>query len=404
MVKVRYSSAKVRCSCAKARCSCAEVRCSSVEVRCSRSEVRCSRAKVRFTGVSAMLCSTVRSHIAFSRYGSALLLAAAIIVGRAPLAQSPAPLLIKEQGSFFVGGHDVQSSTLSATATRKPSGTVTVDQVYVHYQIPARTAGPSITLIHGCCLTGKTWETTPDGRMGWDEYFLRQGHAVYVIDQASRGRSASNPSAINSVKTGKTAIEQLPPVSFVSHEEAWEVFRFGPAYPKVFPGMRFPLDAQAEFWKQMVPDWVEALPTPNPTVPALSELARRVNGTILMSHSQSGIYPFQAAALSTKGIAGIVAIEPAACPPATGDLKPYVAVPILVMFGDFVGQSERWAPRLTLCRAFVQATNAAGGHAEVVVLPDVGFHGNSHMLMQDTNSLQVADWLLSWIGRNVHGR
>jgi hypothetical protein len=27
--------------------------------------------------------------------------------------------------------------------------------------------------------------------------------------------------------------------------------------------------------------------------------------------------------------------------------------------------------------------------------------GNSHMLMQDKNSLEVADWLLAWIDRNI---
>jgi hypothetical protein len=44
--------------------------------------------------------------------------------------------------------------------------------------------------------------------------------------------------------------------------------------------MKFPLDAQQEFWKQMVPDWLAALPTPNPTVPALSELAKKLGGTV----------------------------------------------------------------------------------------------------------------------------
>jgi hypothetical protein len=29
--------------------------------------------------------------------------------------------------------------------------------------------------------------------------------------------------------------------------------------------------------------------------------------------------------------------------------------------------------------------------------------GNSHMLMQDTNSHQIADWLLAWIDRHVPG-
>ena len=43
------------------------------------------------------------------------------------------------------------------------------------------------------------------------------------------------------------------------------------------------------------------------------------------------------------------------------------------------------------------ARKAAGGKVEVVALPDVGFHGNSHMLMEDRNSLDVARWLLKWI-------
>lgn len=333
----------------------------------------------------------------------AVIFAAPLWAGQESASKVP-PLRVEKQGSFFVGGHDLHSDTLSSTATRTPSGTITVDQVYVRYQIPVGATGRPITFIHGCCLTGKTWETTPDGRMGWDEYFVRKGHGVYVIDQASRGRSAANPSAINRAKLGKTTSDQLPPVYAVSHEEAWTIFRFGPEYPKTFPGLQFPLDAQAEFWKQMVPDWIESLPTPNPTVPALSELAQRLHGTVLVSHSQSGIYPFQTAALSTAGIVGIVSIEPAACPAVSEDMRPYTKMPILVLFGDYVDLSPRWSPRLKACKEFVQAANKSGGHAEVVLLPDVGFHGNSHMLMQDKNSLEVADWLSAWIDRRVEQR
>jgi hypothetical protein len=168
--------------------------------------------------------------------------------------------------------------------------------------------------------------------------------------------------------------------------------------------MKFPLEAQAEFWKQMVPDWIASLPTPNPTVPALSELAIRLNGTVLVSHSQSGIYPFQAAAINTKGIAGIVSIEPAACPAANEDMQPYTKMPVLVLFGDYVELSPRWAPRLKACKEFVQAANKAGGQVELIALPDIGYHGNSHMLMQDRNSLEIADWLLAWMDHRIAQR
>ncbi|MGT2478679.1 esterase [Methylobacterium oryzae CBMB20] len=330
-----------------------------------------------------------------------------LIAGGSARAAEPAagPLTIAEQGSFFVGGRDVQSDTLSTLPAYAPSGTISVDQIYVRYQIPVNSRRPPLALIHGCCLTGKTWETTPDGRMGWDEYFVRRGFPTYVIDQAWRGRSAASPAQINAVKMGRTDPNALPPVFSAGREPAWAIFRFGPEYPKVFPGMQFPLEAQGEFWKQMVPDWSAALPVPNPTVPALSELAKRLKGAVLISHSQSGIYPFQTAALDRSGLRAIVAIEPAACPdPAKDDLAPYKDLPILVLFGDYVDASPRWAPRLKQCRSFVAAANAAGGKAELILLPEIGIHGNSHMLMQDKNSLDIADWLVGWIDKRAPGK
>ncbi len=311
------------------------------------------------------------------------------------------PLMIAKQGSFFVGGRDAYSENLSTLPIYAAKGTITLDQMYVHYQVPVNARQVPITLIHGCCLTGTTWETTPDGRMGWDEFFVRQGHPTYLIDQVARGRSAANATAFNAAKTGAGAPAALPTVFAAGHEGAWAIFRFGSEFPKVHPGMQFPLEAQGEFWKQMVPDWSASLPSPNPTVPALSQLAMRLQGTVLMSHSQSGIYPFQAAALTPQGIAAIVAIEPADCPAPDGDLKPYLGMPILVLFGDYVDLAPRWAPRLKKCRAFVAAANQAGGRAEIIVLPERGIKGNSHMIMQDRNSLQVAALLDTWLREHV---
>jgi pimeloyl-ACP methyl ester carboxylesterase len=165
--------------------------------------------------------------------------------------------------------------------------------------------------------------------------------------------------------------------------------------------VQFPLEAQGEFWKQMVPDWLNALPTPNPTVPALSQLAQRLNGAVLISHSQSGIYPFQTAALDRRGVSGIVAIEPGACPAAASDMRPFEGMPILVLWGDYVELAPRWAPRLKLCREFVEAANKAGAKAELVMLADIGMPGSSHMLMQDRHSLKIGAWLAGWLDRHI---
>ena len=312
-----------------------------------------------------------------------------------------APLTIAKQGSFFVGGRDLQSDTLSSLPAYAKTGTITVDQMYTRYQIPASAKDVSLVLIHGCCLTGKTWESTPDGRMGWDEYFVRRGYPTYVIDQSGRGCSAVNATAMNATKLGQATAEQLPVVFAASHESAWVIFRFGPQYPKLFEGQQFPVASQKALWQQMVPDWLNAMPTPNPTVPALSQLSKQLKKTVLMSHSQSGIYPFQTASLDTTGIAGIVSIEPGACPAATGNLTPYTKMPVMVLFGDYVELAPRWAPRLVACREFVKKVNEAGGRAELLVLPEIGIRGNTHMLMQDLNSIQIADLLGSWIEQRV---
>jgi len=334
-----------------------------------------------------------------------LMQAAVVAVGAltgVSVAAGHGPLTIDAQGSFFVGGHDVKSDVLSTIPNFAPEGTISVDQVYVHYQIPSgsRKAIP-LVLVHGCCLTAKSWETTPDGRMGWDEFFLREGHPVYLIDQAWRGRSGGSPVPINEVKIGNARPDTLPAYISAGRESAWEIFRFGPKYPTAFPNMAFPLQAQSEFWKQMVPDWSYSMGTPNPTVPALSELARKIGRAVIISHSQSGIYPFQTAEMDPTGIAGIVSIEPGSCPRPDVDMRPLKGIPTLILFGDFVQLSTAWTRRLDDCKAFVKAASAAGVPVELVQLPDVGIHGNSHMMMLDSNSLVVAGWLNRWIANKV---
>jgi hypothetical protein len=44
---------------------------------------------------------------------------------------------------------------------------------------------------------------------------------------------------------------------------------------------------------------------------------------------------------------------------------------------------------------------AGGGDAQMMSLPAMGINGNSHMLMQDKNNLQLADLILAWIDSHV---
>ena len=93
------------------------------------------------------------------------------------------PLVLKAQGSFFVGGEKVEQTKVEL-GDLGPGGHITVNQMYVRYMVPQGGDGNvPVVMVHGATLTGKSWETTPDGRMGWDEYFVRKGHPVYVPDQ-----------------------------------------------------------------------------------------------------------------------------------------------------------------------------------------------------------------------------
>jgi hypothetical protein len=47
--------------------------------------------------------------------------------------------------------------------------------------------------------------------------------------------------------------------------------------------------------------------------------------------------------------------------------------------------------------AFGEEVRKAGGKVDVVDLPEHGFKGNSHMIMMDRNSGQVADLIQKWL-------
>src|SRR6266540_3612098 len=84
------------------------------------------------------------------------------------------PLVLKAQGSFYVGGRTVQTDALTGDPTGglfpPNQGSITVDQMYVQFQIPEGGGHHlPVVMVHGGTLTGKTYETTPDGRMGWGE-------------------------------------------------------------------------------------------------------------------------------------------------------------------------------------------------------------------------------------------
>jgi hypothetical protein len=336
------------------------------------------------------------------------LIATAILAAAVLTAANNKPLVLSEQGSFFVGGET--KSVPNAPPNTEPAD-VTINQMYVQFQKPVNPAQHvPVVMVHGCCLSSKTWETTPDGRMGWSEYFVRKNRSVYLADQVSRARSGFDASIINSVKAGATPPSQLPNVLMASHQTSWTLFRFGPTFNTAFPDEQFPVAAADELYKQMIPDVNALLPTPNPTFKNMAALAVQLKGAVLIGHSESGFFPEEAALTDPTGVKGIVSIEMACTTNMTPQQLGIMAkIPILVMFGDHLGDLQGrfatlWTNNFDTCQKFVQQVNAAGGDAQLMHLPKLGIKGNSHMLMQDKNNLQLADLILTWIDQKVEHR
>jgi len=318
--------------------------------------------------------------------------------------ETPKPLVLASQGSFFVGGESktVSLPGLGPGAPVVP-GEVTINQMYVQYQIPP--TGPRhvpVVMVHGCCLSSKTWETTPDGRMGWNEYFVRKNRSVYLADQVSRARSGFDASKITAVKAGTLPASELPNILSATHQTAWTIFRFGPSFNQPFPDEQFPVDAVDELYKQMIPDLNSTLPTPNPTWKGMAALAVQLKGAVLMGHSESGFFPEQAALVDPGGIKANISVE-MPCPALTSaQISTLAKIPTLIIFGDHLTDVPGvWGSAFDTCQKFVEQMKAAGSDVEMMHLPKLGIKGNSHMLMQDRNNLQIADLILAWIDKHV---
>lgn len=156
------------------------------------------------------------------------------------------PLVLKARGSFYVGGESVEQSAADLGGPA-PADTVIVNQMYVEYMIPGGPQKLPIVMIHGAGLSGKSYDTTPDGRMGWFEYFARKSHPAYVVDQVGRARSGFNQAPLNRRLASEAPKGNAPGAfRFGTRNGVWTNFRFGPRYGETFSQSKFPTEAAGE--------------------------------------------------------------------------------------------------------------------------------------------------------------
>jgi hypothetical protein len=333
------------------------------------------------------------------RFTKTALAAALVIAAVAPPAV--ADYLVKEIGSFHIGG---RTETLTGLATREivftagappvkvdPNGEFEVEQMYVQYvKLAQPKAKVPILLWHGGGLTGVTWETKPDGKAGWQQFFLNAGYDTYVSDAVERGRAswARYPEIFKSEPFFRTK------------KEAWELFRIGPAYEVggqrvAYEGAQFPVEAFDQFGKQGVPRWAT---NDAATQKAYDAYVQRICPCIVLVHSQGGNFGFNAALNAPAKIKALVAIEPSGAPdPNKVDVAKLKSVPHLIVWGDNLAKSEAWQRLLPSTHRYRDALVAAGVKAEVLDLPAMGLKGSSHMLMMDRNSDQIAGLINDWL-------
>ncbi|WP_395398178.1 alpha/beta fold hydrolase [Novosphingobium sp. BL-8A] len=321
-------------------------------------------------------------------------------------AAEPAPLIIREQGSFAIGG-TVQSTpgTFVNNAPTAQGQSFHGDHLYAFYQVPVKPRPLPIVMLHGAYQSGRSWETTPDGREGFQTLFLRRGFSTYVVDQPRRGRAGNSSVA--------TTIEPTP-----NDQLFFDQFRLG-AWPRFFPGVQFDQKPEAldQFFRSITPN---TGPYDAKVISsAMTALLEKTGPAILFTHSQGG-EPGWLTAIRSANVKAVVAFEPgsgfvfpkgeapAEMPSAAGTLKPVeisggdfaklTRIPIVIYYGDNIPieptterGKDNWRVRLAMAKLWVAAVNRHGGDARLVHLPDIGIRGNTHFMMSDLNNRQIAD-------------
>jgi hypothetical protein len=338
---------------------------------------------------------------------SSVVLCIALSGGASAFAAERSPLVIQEQGSLAAGGTMVtQPGTFDPYHPLKPDGqTYHGDHVYAFYQIPLNARPLPIVMWHGAGESAKTWETTPDGREGFQNIFLRRRFSTYLIDQPRRGDA------------GRTMVEAT--IKPVPDEQLWfNQFRIG-LWPNLFENSQFPRGQAAleQFFRSMTPNTgpydIEVVSD------GVSALLEKIGPAILFTHSQGG-GPGWLAAIKSRNVKAIVAFEPGSdfvfpeveapepIASAFDTLKPRVVsrarfesltrIPIVIFYGDNIPAQpvrlpaqDSWRARLEMARQWRDVVNRHGGDVQLVHLPEIGIRGNTHFAFSDLNNLQIAD-------------
>lgn len=327
---------------------------------------------------------------------------------------------IQEQGSFAVGGTVISApgefdpiahGAFNPGNQNSDGQTLHGDHASVFYQKPVDAKELPLVFWHGYGQSMKTWQTTPDGREGFQTLFLRRGFSVYNLDQPRRGEAGRSTKPIS--------------IAATPDDQLWfGIFRLGLG-SEFYPDVQFSRDPEAlnQFFRQMTPDTGPIDIEVN--TDAVSELFNKIGEGILVTHSHSGGMGWLTV-IKNQNIKAVVSYEPMsnfvfpegevpeAVPYLGGALKglgvpladfeKLTTIPIVIYYGDFIpdqpvenpGQ-EQWRAAYEMAKKWRDSVNKHGGDVTLVHLPDRGIKGNTHFPMSDLNNVEIADLMSKWL-------
>jgi pimeloyl-ACP methyl ester carboxylesterase len=388
-----------------------------------------------------------RRHLNPTRIGSTIVFTSAMLAalcGAAAAADDP-PYTLAREGFFYVGG---KPTTVNGR-------TYIAGQMYVDVRIPAKQTHPyPIVMVHGGTRSATTYLGTPDGREGWAQYFVRQGYAVYVVDQpGGRGRSGYLAEAYGPWKVPDGEGGQRRYLSQAKYK-LWPQAHLHTQWP----GSGAPDDpVTLQMISGYLPEIEDFTRQQFLNRDALVALIDKIGPAILMVHSQAGAYGWPVADARPEQVKAILAVEPNGPPfyqvefigapdyfkqgvlalpygitavplnysPAIADAKelavvrqdkpdapdlvrcylqkeparqlPNLKMPILVVMSE----ASYHAP---YDHCTVKYLQQAGARPSFMRLADLGIKGNSHVMMNEKNNKEIAAVIAQWLDKTLPGK
>jgi pimeloyl-ACP methyl ester carboxylesterase len=308
---------------------------------------------------------------------------------------------IERVGFTFIGGQNIErpaTGILGDTADQ-----IRAYQIAVLSLLPAvRVPKIPVVMLPGFGIAADTYLETPDGRPGWAMDFVRAGHPVYVVEPSHTTRSGID-----------TGFYLKPGTEGKAHQlfswgatQVWTRWGLGPEYGVPFANSRFPVQSYDKVVSAFTAAEVDRIAGERNITyqlasnsAAITELLERIGPVVLLAHSASGVAAFEVALARPDLVHAVIAVEPVGCPTAKADTLRKVA--ILSIFGDHMEVRPQMPPRRDECRQAVAAAAARGAVAALYDLPAMGVTGNSHLMMFEDNSADLAAMMLDWLHNKV---